>query len=173
MMSSENKTDLIVFSLTHFQSTSARTSRIMKRFATHRRVIFFETPIAGVSKTPTYFIQKNDQGVTLVQPYLPANLSVFEQKDALTQILNEVIEDEHISNYTVWTDTPKSMPLIRPLHPEFIVYDCLVDHSKTNPELEEELFRRADVVMTSGLTMNIPKVDLHYIHPSFFQPHAY
>lgn len=156
MVNLENGSDLIVFSSNQYGSEEVRTSRVMDRFLGRKRVYFFESPIIGVSKTPTYFIKKNEKEMIVIQPYLPAELSVFEQKDALFELLKELIMDENISHYSIWTDTPKAMVYIRKLNADVIVYDCLQNFSKTNPELEHELFQYADVVLTSGLTGKIP-----------------
>ena len=151
MTNLENGTDLIVFSSHKFDSNEVRTPTLMAQFATRKRVYFIEAPIIGVSSTPTYFLKKNDHEVTIIQPYLPSETSVFEQHEASLNLVKELIADEHLSHYTLWTDTPKAMPFIRHLNPEIIVYDCLKDYSKSHSELEHELFQYADVVLTSGL----------------------
>ena len=156
MVNLENGSDLIVFSSNQYGSDEVRTSQIMNRFLGRKRVYFFESPIIGVSKTPTYFIKKNDDEMIVVQPYLPGELSVFEQKEALLELLKELMMDENIYHYSIWTDTPRAMAYIRKLNADVIVYDCLQNFSETNPELEHELFQYADVVLTSGLTGKIP-----------------
>lgn len=152
MTNLENGADLIVFSSHHFGSSEVRTSKLMVTFAKRKRVYFFESPIIGVASSPTYFLSKNDHEVTIIQPYLPANLSVFEQKEALLNLIKELIADENILHYTLWTDTPKSMPFIRKLNSEINIYDCLKNYSLTHAELEQELFQYADLTLTTGLT---------------------
>jgi hypothetical protein len=152
MLNLECRSDLIVFSFDQFGSQNSRTSKQMEKFALNRRVYFIESPIIGVSKTPTYFLKKSQKEVIVIQPYLPEELSIFEQKVAMLDIIKELITDENISHYTLWTDTPKAMPFIRNLSAEIIVYDCLRNYSITHPELEQELFQYADVVLTSALT---------------------
>jgi UDP-galactopyranose mutase len=151
MKNLENGTDLIVFSSDKFDSNELRTPTLMSQFAARKRVYFIEAPIVGVSSIPTYFLKKNDHEVTIIQPYIPSETSLFDQHEASLNLVKELITDEHLSHYTIWTDTPKAMPYIRHLNPEIIIYDCLKDHSKTNAELEHELFQYADVVLTSGL----------------------
>lgn len=145
----QTQKDLIVFSFNQFRSDSPRTSNVLKRLAKNRNIYFFQTPIVGVSEGPTYLIQQDDEHVKVVQPYIPSELSVFEQKDALNEIIHHVFEEEDIQDYSIWTDTPKAMPFIRNLHPEFLIYDRLNDHSIPNPELEAEMMRRAHVVIPS------------------------
>jgi hypothetical protein len=148
----ETGTDLIVISSNAYASDEVRTTRVMTTFAESKRVYFFEAPIIGVTDSNTYFIKKEDNGLTIIQPYLAGNHSVFEQKDALLALIKEFIHDENIAHYTIWTDTPKAMPFIRSLSAEIIIYDCLKDYSASHVELEKELFQYADVVLTSGMT---------------------
>lgn len=152
MKNLENGTDLIVFSSENFGSTEVRTSLLMANFALRKRVFFIQSPIIGVVKEATYHLKQNEQQVTIIQPYLPGETSVFEQKEAMLNLLKELIRDENILHYTIWTDTPKSMPFIRNLNSEIIVYDCIKNYSLTRPELEQELFQYADVVLTSAMT---------------------
>ncbi len=154
-------TDLIVFSLERWGSSFSRTSQIMSRFASHRKVYFIETPVLGVSKNPLYLLRETRDDVMVIEPYLPEETSVFEQKQALIEIVNKLIDDENIKNFTIWTDTPKSIPFFRHLEPKALIYDCLQDYSVTNPELEKELFNRADLVFTSGLSLYAAKRSMH------------
>lgn len=163
-MNIDFKTDLIVFSLDTFNAHKLRTSKVVSNLAHKRRVFYIETPVIGVSAYPTYFLQKNHDDIMVVKPYLPANLSVFEQKTMLQGIIRELMEDEHITSYSIWSDTPRAMPFIRDLAPELLIYDCLVDHSQTHPVLEREMFKKAHVVITSGLS---EKNHLGF-HPGFF-----
>lgn len=153
--------DLIVFSLERWGSSFSRTSQIMSRFARHRNVFFIETPIVGVSKTPMYLLRETRDDVMVIEPYLPEEISVFDQKDALIEIVNKLMEDEKITNFSIWTDTPKAMPFFRHLEPKALIYDCLKDYSLTHPELEKEIFNRADVVLTSGPSLYASKRSLH------------
>jgi UDP-galactopyranose mutase len=152
MMNLACGTDLIVFSSDKFGWEDLRTSALMKEFALKKRVYFFEQPIMGVSRDATYMIKKEDHEVCLIQPYLPAETSIFEQKLSLLNLLKELITDEQISHYTIWTDTPKAMHFIRQLSPEIIIYDCLNDYSIASAALEAELFEYADVVLTSAMS---------------------
>lgn len=154
-------TDMIVFSQERWGSSFTRTSQIMSRFARHRRVFFFEAPIVGVSKNPLYLLRETRDDVMVVEPYLPEEMSVFDQKIALVEIVNKLIDDEKIKNFSIWTDTPKAVPLFRHLQTKAIIYDCLQDYSVTNPELETEIFNLADLVMTSGPSLYAAKRSMH------------
>ncbi len=152
MTTFENDSDLIVFSSHSFGSKDVRTSLLMSEFALHKRVFFFEEPVVGMVKIPTYFINQDINQVYVIRPYLPDGISIYDQKEALLELMKEFITDEDIAHYTIWTDTPKRMSLIRKLNSEVIIYDCLKDYSSSNPELEQEVFQYADLVLTSGLS---------------------
>lgn len=140
--------DLIVFSDVHFETSSY--GQVLGQLSHERKIYFFQTPIYGVASCSTYMIQKNETAVTVIQPYVPHDLSWFEQKNAFNKIIHQVIEDENILEYTIWTNTPKAMPHIRTLTPDLLIYDCSFEHEMIYPELEKELRRKADLVLTSG-----------------------
>ncbi len=144
-----NSSDLIVFSCENFASTNLRTPVLMKEFALKKRVYFIESPIIGVTQEATYFLKKGEHEVCIIQPYLPSETSIFDQKKATLELLKELIQDENINHYTLWTDTPKSMHFIRHLNPVTIIYDNQRDFSVTHSELEKELLEYADIVLTS------------------------
>ncbi len=146
----ENGTDLIVFSSNSFGSCEVRTSELMVQFAHKKRVYFIESPIIGVANEATYFLRKDDHRVTVIQPHIPGNTSVFEQKEALLELVKELIHEENMIHYTIWTDTPTSMYVVKRLSSEINIYDCIKNYSETHTELEKELFQYADVVLTSG-----------------------
>lgn len=151
MMNLGNGTDLIAFSSESFGHEALRTTKLLRDAAFERRVYFFEAPVLSTSGTTTYYIEEDASGVKIIRPYLNIESSIFERKKALLEILKDVIYDEHISHYSMWTDTPVAMPFIRNLTPEVIVYDCLSDFSKSHSELERELLQYADSVQTEGM----------------------
>jgi hypothetical protein len=140
--------DLIVFSDIHYDASSY--GQVLGQLSHERKIYFFQTPIYGVASCATYIIQKNDTTVTVIQPYVPHDLNVFDQKNAFNKIIHQVMEDEQIVEYTIWTNTSKAMPHIRTLNPDLLIYDSSFDHETVNPELERELRRKADLVLTSG-----------------------
>lgn len=156
-----HNTDLIVFSVERWGSSFTRTSQIMSRFARHRKVFFFEAPIVGISQTAVYLLRETRDDVIVVEPYLPEEMSIFEQKAALVEVVNKLIVDEKISKFSIWTDTPKALPFFRHLKPEAVIYDCLLDYSEMAPELEKEVFNTADLVLTSAPSLYATKRSLH------------
>lgn len=143
--------NLVVFSLQHFYQSPLTHSPVFNRLVRHRHVIYFQPPIFGVATEPSYLLQKNKKHITVVQPYLPEELSVFEQKDILNQLIQEVLQAEEVDSYSILTDTPKAMPFIRKLTPDVLVYDGREVNQLSNPELEQEISKRADFILTGQL----------------------
>ena len=161
MKSNVQKSDLLAFSQERWNSSFGRTSQIMSRFARYRRVFYIESPIVGVAKTPVYLLRETRDDVVVVEIHLPDDLSVFEQKEAMIKVIRDFMKDESISDYTIWTDTPKSLPLIRSLSPYAMIYDCVKDYSQTHTELEREILDMADLVLTSCHSLYTAKRNLH------------
>lgn len=107
------------------------------------RAFIISEPIMGNLKDPTYHIQSSGESQR-IQPYLPSELSVFEKRDAMIAVIKELIVNEDIRDYIIWTDTPKAMPFIRNLNALTVIYDRTQDYSRTYPELESELLQYAD-----------------------------
>jgi len=171
----ESATDLVILSSHSYGSSEVRTSILMEEFANKRRVYFVAEPITGATLTSTY-LKSIDNEVTIIQPYLPSDISIFESKKFHLQIIRDFVADENIANYTIWTDTPQAMPFIRKLSPEIIIYDCQKDYSSTHRELEKELFLYADVVLTSALKSEPSQFDITIAntlrHPEQSSSHA-
>ena len=107
-----------------------------------------------MTKKPTFYYNKESHRVTEVQPYLPADISVFDRNEAMTKLIKDFIRDEQINHLTIWTDTAQGMPLIRKLNPEVAVYDKVDPEIRMSNKLEQELLQRADIVLNTGMRMD-------------------
>jgi UDP-galactopyranose mutase len=87
---------------------------------------------------------------------------------ALTNLLLDFASHRPVRNLISWYYSPLALPYTRSLLPRAVVYDCMDDLSAfvgANPalsSLEEELFRRADVVFTGGRSLYRAKRHLHH-----------
>jgi len=82
------------------------------------------------------------------------------------------VEEHDLQSYLLWYYTPMALPFTRHLAPAAIVYDCMDELSgfKGAPtemgRRERELFARADVVFTGGMSLYEHKRARHRnIHP--------
>lgn len=159
-------TSLMMFSQQTFDSQELRTARVAKSMAKERKVYFIEPAIKGIALRPTYFLQ--DIGnIKVIRPYLPGNTSVFELKEMLISVINELLADEDLTYYSVWTDTPKALPVIRQLDPEFLIYDRMTGENTMFTELDLELQQRSTMVLGKTTAKKISKENIRYLHPSF------
>ncbi|MCD9856659.1 glycosyltransferase [Epilithonimonas sp. JDS] len=95
-----------------------------------------------------------------------------DRKARLERLVNKVIADQNISNYLCWYYTPMALEYTSHLEPGVTIYDSMDELSAFRfapPQLlvlEEELFKKADVVFTGGHTLYQAKKDRHHnIHP--------
>jgi len=145
MLNSLHGTDLIVFTSHHQESNVERTPALMDKIALSKRVFFFLAPKIGMTKKETFFYLKEYQKVTVVQPFLPEDSST-----SMVKLLNEFIQNEHIVGLTIWTDTPKALPLIESLNPEVVVYDQTEATFSEKPN--QALLERSDLVFDSKMS---------------------
>jgi hypothetical protein len=173
MMNLGTGTDLIAFSSEAFGSDSLRTTSLMKDFVHDRRVYFIERPVLTSAAGSSYYIEVSEHKISIVRPYLCEETSVFDQKKAVLELLKDLIVDEHISHYSMWTDTPTAMHFIRNLSPEIIVYDCLRDYGLSHGELEKELLQYADFVHTADMKDPITTGPMRFVKPIQFKDTIY
>ncbi|WP_392437964.1 glycosyltransferase [Cruoricaptor ignavus] len=90
----------------------------------------------------------------------------------IASLLDNFLAERHIDCYGIWYYTPMAVEYTSHLVPQFTVYDSMDELSKFRfappqlKELEEELFRIADVVFTGGHSLYEAKKHRHHnIHP--------
>lgn len=164
--------DLLVFSHLRWDFVFQRPQHLLSRYVESRRVYYFEEPVFGYSKTPQAVIRKTDEGVKVVVPYLPDGLSIEVQQQTLRKLLDDVMQEEKLKDYTVWYYTPMSLAFTEHLNPKSVIYDCMDELSAFKfapPEMlarEEQLLRKADLVFTGGHSLFEAKKHRHFnIHP--------
>lgn len=158
--------DMLVFSHLRWSWVYQRPQHLMTRAAQTRRVFFVEEPSYGAA-VPRVEAYRVETGVIVVTPYLPPGLSADQERDALRQLMAEVVEDHGIQPGVLWYFTPSAMPFTVDLAAETVVYDCmdeltgfagapaaLVHH-------ERQLLARADIVFTGGWSLYEVKRTLH------------
>jgi UDP-galactopyranose mutase len=151
-------TTLICFSHLRWDFVYQRPQHLMSRFAKHRRVYYVEEPIYG-SEAAAYDVTLREDGLRVVVPSLPHELSDEKQDSALRLLIDGLLEREGIERFVAWYYTPMALPWTRHLAPAAVVYDCMDELSlfrgapPTMVERERELIARADVVFTGGTSL--------------------
>ena len=148
------KNDLLAFSQTRWGFVYQRTQQLLSRYAKHRRVFFIEEPIFADTTQISYRKVFAESSIEVIKPILPQELSENEQHEALKRVVDDLIEDEFIINFSVWYDTTKAIDYTRHLSPISTIYDCISESSPENPsELsvqEIELLEKADLVFAAN-----------------------
>ncbi|WP_207461373.1 UDP-galactopyranose mutase [Azospirillum sp. SYSU D00513] len=138
----------------------------MSRFARDYNVLFLEEPIRNDTPEPWLDI-RDDEGVRILVPRLPANLSEREAEEAQRALLDGYLEEEAIKDPILWYYTPMSLGFSSHLRGSLTVYDCMDELSAFHgapPELierERRLLNRADLVFTGGVSLYEAKRPLH------------
>ncbi len=136
-----------------------------------RRILFIEEPVRDDTDVLFWERRTPEPNVSVYRPHTPGASEGFtaEQQPGLERLLNSLLEEEGIREYTAWLYTPMALPLLRSLRlqPRAAIYDCMDELSGflgAPPELlqrEAELFEAADVVFTGGPSLYRSKKDRH------------
>lgn len=159
MLSPCETTDLLVFSHLRWDFVFQRPQHLLSRHAKHRRVFYFEEPVFGMTEVPRLHLRETSENVTVVIPYLPTNIDPEKMEAALTDLVDELVYEEELIDYTVWYYTPMALNFTRHLEPRATIFDCMDELSlfKGAPaaliQLESELMKKADIVFTGGQSL--------------------
>lgn len=165
-------TDLLVFSHLRWDFVFQRPQHLLSRHAKHRRVFYFEEPVFGMTDIPRLHLRETTEGVQVVVPYLPSSIQAKDMEPALRDLVDELVFEEDISNYTLWYYTPMALGFTRHLEPAAVLFDKMDELSlfKGAPQslidMEAELMDKADLVFTGGHSMYEATKHKHVnIHP--------
>lgn len=163
--------DLVCFSCLRWDSVYRRAQHLLSRAAKQVRVFFVEEPVFhdGVGKLE---LRREKNGVLVVTPQLPRGISDSTQSRLLAVLVDGLFRQHDIRKHIAWYDAPMALKFTRQLEAAVTVYDCmdqLPDPQQAPAEiaaLEQELFERADLVFTAGLSLYEAKRELHgNVHP--------
>ena len=158
--------DLLVFSHLRWGWVYQRPQHLMVRAARDRHVYFHEEPICDAEE-PTMCVTQVERNLQVVTPHLPAGLTHSETIDLQRQLLNDWIESHDILPETLWYYTPVALEFTSHIRAPTIVYDCMDELSAfsgappTLRAFERQLFSKADVVFTGGISLYEAKRTLH------------
>ncbi|MFP5386220.1 MAG: glycosyltransferase [Bacteriovoracia bacterium] len=164
--------DLLVFSHLRWDFVFQRPQHLLSRHAKFRRVFYFEEPVFGMTEIPRLHLRETSEEVMVVIPYLPSNIEASKIDEALNDLVEELIYEEELIDYTLWYYSPMALGYTENLKAKAVIYDCMDELSlfKGAPdcmmEREYALLRKADLVFTGGHSLyNAKKHSHHNIHP--------
>src|SRR5438067_1030912 len=92
-VSNPEPTTLLCFSHLRWDFVYQRPQHLLSRFARTSRVFYIEEPMYGAD-APQLTISPREQGLSVVVPFLPSDLSEAAQHRALGELLDELIAQE-------------------------------------------------------------------------------
>lgn len=159
--------NILCFSHLHWDFVYQRPQHLLTRFAQLNNVYYFEEPRGGISDFYEIDLQN---GVSIIKIFI--NDDKDNRNQRLEKLINKILEDQNIKTYSCWYYTPMALEYTSHLKPEVTIYDSMDELSafRFAPpqllELENELFKKADVVFTGGHTLYQAKKNRHHnIHP--------
>ena len=160
--------DLLVFSHLRWEYIFQRQLQVLSRYAKHRRVYFIEEVILGITNEPRLYIKTADAKLNIIVPYLPNGLSDSEVNTAMRLMLDELLMDEDIENFTTFYYSPKSLSYSSHMKPSLIFFDCMDDEKLLK---NNELINKSNYIFTNSQSLheeNSPhKYNLHLLPDSF------
>ena len=161
-------TCLIVFSHLRWGFVYQRPQHLLTRLAKNFKVVVVEEPVHHAGPARLERISKGTN-LELLVPHTPVDAPGFhdDQLSVLQPLLAAYLQDHNIDDYLIWFYTPMALPLMTPLRPRAIVYDCMDElaafkHApRQRRHRETALLRTADLVLTGGPALYQSKVGLN------------
>lgn len=159
-----------------------RPQHLLSRCAREYKVYYVEEPV--YDSLPAHIkIVHSKENVTVVVPMLPEGTDGQEAETLRAQLLNDYFESLDLTdNNVLWYYTPMALTWMKQPRAKAVIYDCMDELSmfKGAPagllQLEEELFRKASLVFTGGISLYEHKRSRHravYPFPSSVDFHHF
>ena len=168
-----NFNNLICFVHLRWNFVYQRPQHLLSRAARHCHVWYFEEPIW--QDTLHLEIRLVADNLHVVVPHLPRGIDEQTAIRLQRQLVNQLIDRHHITEYITWYYTPMALPFTNHLRPKLVLYDCMDELSAflgASPQLieqEQRLLNRVDLVFTGGYSLSEAKQKRHpsvYAFPS-------
>jgi glycosyltransferase involved in cell wall biosynthesis len=158
---------LICFCHLRWDFVFQRPQHLMTRAAADYTVVFFEEPVSEPVQIPFLRRKSVAPGLTVVTPVLPLHQYGVEGDRAVAILLENLVAGIEHDQLVTWYYTPMALKFTAALQEHVCIYDCMDELSafkNAPPELErleQELFGKADVVFTGGMSLYEAKRDRH------------
>jgi glycosyltransferase involved in cell wall biosynthesis len=158
---------LVCFSHLRWDFVWQRPQHLLSRAARQYRVLFIEEPMFKPAATPHMDISHRPGGITVAVPILPEGMSPADVIGAQRRLVSRLLEREPESGRVFWYYTPMALAFSSHLDSDLCIYDNMDELSAfrgASPELlalEQDLFARADLVFTGGMSLYEAKRGRH------------
>ncbi len=171
----KNTMQLVCFSHLPWKFVYQRPQHLISRFANKYPVFYVEEFIYSAEQDG-YTITVISEDIKVIVPHLNNSISTkLTEMRRLENILDNLFRLSSIDSYIFWYYTPMALGYTANFSPRVTVYDCMDELSafKFAPPalkmLEQQLFKKADIVFTGGNTLYEAKKTQHkniYSFPS-------
>lgn len=164
---------LLCFAHLRWNFVYQRPQHLLSRAARQCKVWYVEEPVW--EDTLHLEVRSVAENLCVVVLHLPRNIDEQTAIGLQRQLVNQLIEQQQITNYLTWYYTPMAFPFTDHLRPSLVLYDCMdelsafLGASSQLIEQEQRLLNRADVVFTGGYSLYEAKQKRHpnvYAFPS-------
>ncbi|HSF44535.1 MAG TPA: glycosyltransferase family 1 protein [Chitinophagaceae bacterium] len=160
--------DILCFSHLRWNFVYQRPQHLISRFGKNHRVLFFEEPEFGQYADHYTAYREHDTDVYVITPKLNHEGMTLSNEQRIKTLLDQSLIDFSASDFIVWYYTPMALQFSSHLEPLLIVYDCMDELSafRNAPvkliDMENELFKSADVIFTGGYNLYEHKRQKHH-----------
>lgn len=161
---------LVCFSHLRWDFVYQRPQHLLTRAARDHDVYFIEEPLFESDARPHLRASRRPEGVTVIVPVLPP-----ADEDVAASMIADLLQPilpPSSRQRILWYYTPMAMAFSRGLEADAVVYDNMDELSAFRGapprllDLEAELFARADLVFTGGMSLYAAKRRRHpSVHP--------
>ncbi len=150
-----------------------RPQHLLSRATADFDVVFFEEPVwRDDIAAPELEITRRPGDIRVATPHLPDGVWDFDAVMAQRRLLERFLASEPAESRVFWYYTPMAMAFSGHLKADAVIYDNMDELSAfrgASPEMlsnEEDLFARADLVFTGGMSLYEAKRHRHpSVHP--------
>ena len=159
--------NLICFSHLRWNFVYQRPQHLLSRFSRDFATFYIEECIYNDDEDG-YYLNITEEHVSVVIPHLKGNSNdKNEENERVEKVINKVFNEHKIKEYIFWYYTPMAMGFTQCFEPQLVIYDCMDELSafKFAPPalkmLEQQLFKKADIVFTGGNSLYETKKNQH------------
>ena len=159
---------LLAFSHLRWGFVHQRPQHLLSRLAGRWRVLFVEEPVR--TEGPARLeVRQVGPSLDVLVPHTPVAAPGLhdDQLSALSTLLTDHLHAEDLMVDVAWLCTPMALPLVQPLQPACMVYDCMDEEalSRDTPrqwrQRESALMKTATLVLTGSPSLYEARRDMH------------
>ena len=159
---------LLCFTHLRWDFVWQRPQHLLSRASEDYRVVVFEEPLWRSGASSHLDVRMTREGITVVVPIVPEGTTAEDAVEVQRDLLDELmvsLDDGRVRIF--WYYTPMALAFSGHMKPDVVVYDNMDElsafrfASPTLLAMEDELFHRADIVFTGGLSLYEAKKHRH------------